>query len=97
MKNVFKFLVGKRTHITAFFTALINFLAVMEIVSLSPDQLIAINSMFGALIAMFVRLGIKNSEKKVDGVATNAANLAEDMLNLRQQAWLVGKGAKKEK
>lgn len=58
-----KFLEGKKTHITAFVMAVLNFLNVMEWVKIDQEQINAINVMLVALMGMFIRLGVKNEIK----------------------------------
>ena len=52
-------LAGKKTYLVATVTAIFNLLLVCDIISLSPEQIIAMEGVFGSLLSTTIRLGIK--------------------------------------
>jgi len=58
MTKILKFLKGKKTFLIALITAVFNCLLVFGVIALTPEQIIAIEGLLGALIGATIRLGI---------------------------------------
>jgi hypothetical protein len=58
--KVIEFLKGKKTFIVALVSAVFNLLVVFNYVTVTPDQLLAINGVLVALGGAAIRLGINN-------------------------------------
>jgi hypothetical protein len=64
MNNLINWVDGKKTYITTFVMALFNFLRSMGWLDIDQEQVTSINTLFGAAIVVFLRMGVKKSGSK---------------------------------
>lgn len=60
MEKLITFLDGKKTYIAAFITAVVNLLIAFNVIVLTPEQIVAVEGILGALLSTTIRLGISN-------------------------------------
>lgn len=58
MNNLITFLIGKKTYLISIFFATFNLLLVFHTITLTPDQLVAIDGLFVALFGVSFRSAI---------------------------------------
>ena len=57
--EILKLLEGKKTYIISVITAVFNLLLVLGVIEMSPEQIVAMEGVFGSLLSTTIRLGIK--------------------------------------